>query len=569
MNNLQKLTLEDIRRLAPRESYELGEEYYACEAITYIARRANIILAEVGNRKGENHRVKVTFCEGGIEDISCSCGYDWGGFCKHRVAVLITYVHEAEEIKERRPIEGFANLTEEDIAKVFDILLEYPRLLDQIEDRLFSNSEKEISHSKSKTVRKDREQITRKQIRKFIKSLHYDHPYQNGSQLKKKLLELDKQPRQYLEEDDGKNCLNILLLIIEELQAAYESFEDVEGCVGDYVLSLAAPLAESIFSANFTKKEKEKLLTRLEFLHNALSDYGLEISVTPALLTCKEGWQAQGQFELEGAELDLSDLKLNVLERREKDEDFFNLAHQSQKHLRYALKLLEKKELEKLTTYTKRHFIRPEQVYPLVEKLHQEEYIVKALHLAEWGLSLPGDKYQLGNWMAENNGAKKQLSLKAALDAFRARPTIDGYKTIRKMAGKDWSNLKEHIASVLQQKDDIVLNTEILIAEKKIDKAIEIVENCKFNTKLLRKVAKAAISIRPDWIIRIATPLVEDLIARSQIKYYTKAVEWVSMIQEVFLTTERSHLWEAYFKKLKMRHKNKRSLLDKLEELSE
>jgi len=33
----------------------------------------------------------------------CTCHYDWGGYCKHIVAVLLTFIRDRAEIADRPP----------------------------------------------------------------------------------------------------------------------------------------------------------------------------------------------------------------------------------------------------------------------------------------------------------------------------------------------------------------------------------------------------------------------------------------------------------------------------------
>jgi len=42
------------------------------------------------------YQVRITFDQKGIIDAECSCPYDWGGFCKHIVAVLLAAIRGAE-----------------------------------------------------------------------------------------------------------------------------------------------------------------------------------------------------------------------------------------------------------------------------------------------------------------------------------------------------------------------------------------------------------------------------------------------------------------------------------------
>ncbi len=52
----------------------------------------------------EPYRVTVELTPTGIADADCSCLYDWGGDCKHIVALLLTYVHEPDAILSLEPV---------------------------------------------------------------------------------------------------------------------------------------------------------------------------------------------------------------------------------------------------------------------------------------------------------------------------------------------------------------------------------------------------------------------------------------------------------------------------------
>lgn len=44
----------------------------------------------------EPYEVKVMLGENEVLSAECTCPYDWGGACKHVVALLLTYIHQPE-----------------------------------------------------------------------------------------------------------------------------------------------------------------------------------------------------------------------------------------------------------------------------------------------------------------------------------------------------------------------------------------------------------------------------------------------------------------------------------------
>lgn len=95
------ITEATIRSLATPESFSRGEQYYRPGMVSDIERRGDVLRAEVEGSSYTPYRVTIELDESGIISTDCTCPYDWGGCCKHIVAVLLTYVCEREEIAEQ------------------------------------------------------------------------------------------------------------------------------------------------------------------------------------------------------------------------------------------------------------------------------------------------------------------------------------------------------------------------------------------------------------------------------------------------------------------------------------
>jgi uncharacterized Zn finger protein len=51
------------------------------------------------------YRVSAQLRPGGLVTAHCTCPYDWGGICKHIVALLLAWAHAPEEFKETAPVD--------------------------------------------------------------------------------------------------------------------------------------------------------------------------------------------------------------------------------------------------------------------------------------------------------------------------------------------------------------------------------------------------------------------------------------------------------------------------------
>ena len=62
------------------------------------------LTAECEGSSAPSYRLRVELDDGGIRSAVCACPYDWGGYCKHIVALLLTYIHKPEEFTEQKSL---------------------------------------------------------------------------------------------------------------------------------------------------------------------------------------------------------------------------------------------------------------------------------------------------------------------------------------------------------------------------------------------------------------------------------------------------------------------------------
>ena len=101
---LPQLTEAHIRELTSGKSFERGEAYYRDGAVLEPVRQARDLRAQCEGSDYEPYQVSATLAEGGITETSCTCPYDYGGICKHVVALLLTYVHEPQAFRSIPPL---------------------------------------------------------------------------------------------------------------------------------------------------------------------------------------------------------------------------------------------------------------------------------------------------------------------------------------------------------------------------------------------------------------------------------------------------------------------------------
>jgi uncharacterized Zn finger protein len=100
----ERISKETIRALATSESFARGRSYLDDGAVSDLRRRGDRLTAEVEGSEFEPYRVSIRLHGDGVADAYCTCPYDWGGYCKHIVAVLLKLADAKTKIIERKPL---------------------------------------------------------------------------------------------------------------------------------------------------------------------------------------------------------------------------------------------------------------------------------------------------------------------------------------------------------------------------------------------------------------------------------------------------------------------------------
>lgn len=132
---LPRLTEAHIRNLASGPSFERGQTYYRDGAVLEPVRHAMELRAQCEGSDYEPYQVGATFSKNGIAETSCTCPYDYGGICKHIVALLLTYVHQPQAFRFIPPLAALLAGRSQDelIALIGEMIKREPELLSLVE----------------------------------------------------------------------------------------------------------------------------------------------------------------------------------------------------------------------------------------------------------------------------------------------------------------------------------------------------------------------------------------------------------------------------------------------------
>ncbi len=125
------MTEDDIRSGTTTQSFARGKSYYDKGAVSGTIRRGNELEGQVQGSQFQPYRIHVVLLDQtDVISATCTCPYNWGGYCKHIVAVLLAYVHQPESFVERPPLpEMLMERSKEQLVDLIrQMILRYPDL---------------------------------------------------------------------------------------------------------------------------------------------------------------------------------------------------------------------------------------------------------------------------------------------------------------------------------------------------------------------------------------------------------------------------------------------------------
>ena len=136
MTNLPRINEDVIRGKVTASSYDRGVDYYQSGTVESATLRGSQLFAEVQGSEWDPYQVGITFT-GADFTASCTCPYDWGGYCKHVVAALLTVSDDNSPIPVavKPPVADLlAGLDADELRALVHVLVEAaPSLLDVVD----------------------------------------------------------------------------------------------------------------------------------------------------------------------------------------------------------------------------------------------------------------------------------------------------------------------------------------------------------------------------------------------------------------------------------------------------
>lgn len=582
--NLSEAT---IRHHTIAQLFERGQAYYRSGSVYALVQRGDALSARVEGSEAEPYRINICFDQGGVTHADCTCPYNYEGWCKHIVATLLTCLHQPDLVEERPALAAMlALLNREQLQTIVQNLADdEPEWIEAIEDQitLLTLSTPVLSQKVTRRTAVDPKPLER-QVERILD--RYSGQWNDEPALDE-IRNLMQKADAFLEQGDGGNALISLGAIVRAYVQDWMNLDGSNGESGAFFEELDAALSEAILSAELPDRDYQQWQRDLQHWQKEVDEYGVD-SFAMSLTALEQGWEypplqrvLQGEITERGAweddapdfADDLACIRLKILERQGKHQEFLYFAQAEGQTDRYLQMLAKLGRMEEAIAEAQQQMSTAEQALTLAQALRAQGELEQALSIASQGLALGGNsKYQLAVWtseLAEGMG-RQETALQARVTAFKTAPSLSDYLKARELAGDQWQSLRQALLTNLRDASDtlhVEATIAILLHEGLIDAAIAIADQLSsYQSAIIHPVMDAAVAHRLEWVIENARRRAESIMNEGKAQYYYYAVNWLRKVRAAYLQLGQQQEWQRYRTELIRTHTRKRKLVSMLQQ---
>lgn len=619
------LTEADIEAQTDGGSYSRGRTYFRQGRIHETVLRDDTIEALCQGSDYAPYRVRATLLSRGESgenprDFSCTCPR--GGFCKHIVALLLTWIDDPDRFEVRRPLADQLGerSREELIAMIRQMVARYPDL-ERIVDMPMPVPPGKAGSGSSTTVTIDAKAI-RKQVRSMLSGFDYHewdawewgHAYGAFPELRQ-TLELGQS---YADVGQWANAQVVFSALAEEVGDVLVEYGDNEGGELSGIVIDADEGLAACLDAQEQLAEDERLSSeaREELIHAIyeiwrrdifdiggidLSQHGVDSvirNVTDDERTMVEAWlrgeQADGWSQ--GARTGfLVDLRETA---GASDEELLALFREAELWDEVVSMLLSMDRVDEAVATATRHIRMPHSLIAFANALiaRGSEHINRAIALVDdraWeieGQNVAHDA-MLQDWLVAQYSAhgRSGEALKLAEQRFRREPTLRHYRAVRDAAHLSgqprgiWRDLRPKLLDHLRESEAWSDLVEIYLEDGSVAAALDAFDNVTrqreqrmqgmwvpmawgYGDQELR-LAQAAETDFPDWAVSVYRRKAEEQIGRRQRSSYQVAAGHLARVKETLERHGRADEWKGLITEVRTTHKTLRALREELDNL--
>lgn len=578
------LTQRQIQSRAFGKTFDRGETLYTNGAISRTVRRGDEINARCQGSYPQPYRVWATILAGEIAATSCDCEYDWGGDCKHIVALLLTFLYEPERFQERETLrDALMSRQKEDLLDIIEeMILLHPELVDIVEDATTDRSSNQLLDLQS--IRRELKQSL------AFTGEWMDHVAEN------KVYELTRRGSRLALRGDYARAIAIYCAILEECNA-HDYPTDDEGQYVDAVNNTVAHLKDAISRFDFADDEdlrQQALDTLVDTLIWDIEfggiDYGyeaeeliLEIAQSADITRIRghvgliaDRHRAEKRSSNWGAEAYENILmKLDRIDSIDPEETLKRL-QAKELHYLYASKSLDLRRYEQAVGIIGEKMKKPHELIRGLDLLRSHDQAQTAIQLAEGALGSEYDnriiEWLIGFYQQQED---RETEFRWQLERMRTDAHIDHYIGLRGVSESldNWQTIRPQIIVELEKKQAYEVLTLVYLHEKHWDLAwvsLDKVSEPQFHHashviyRLDFTVAEASRQVLPAPAIPVYVKYARAEIALRKRKRYGYAAKLLREIRGMYRQMNELESWNQFIDDLRIEFKQLPALQDEL-----
>ena len=249
---IPQLSEQAVRARFDPQSWQRGRQYARDGAIINARRQGATLKASCIGSLPEPYRVEMTFDARGIASAECSCPVGDEGYCKHTVALVLTWLEHPETFVALEDVDTALERREktELIALIKRMLQRHPDL-----DVILGMPEGDAPQAPINPA------IYRRQVATMLAR----EPYEWGNEISIgwNLREMIASGDAFLRQGNYEAATGLYASVAAEIMEQYESFEDEEGSLLHVVGMCAAGLGECLKGERDHANVREEIVEAL------------------------------------------------------------------------------------------------------------------------------------------------------------------------------------------------------------------------------------------------------------------------------------------------------------------
>jgi uncharacterized Zn finger protein len=627
------LSEADIQAYSDEASFQKGYDYYFQHAIVEPTLSESVLRAFYHGSSGSPYRVEVTLLPAGDKSahkvVSAGCSCPRGGFCKHLVALLLTWLHQPERFVVRSRLMGrLSEKSREELLALLEQLVQRQPDIEPMVELLIELPLALPAQEKNRPGRGKERTVDPSTIESQVASAFYNagEGWGAASRVAAELERLCDIGKSFAEAGEWANAQVVYATVAEETVIQYEGLHD-EGQVSWILGKCAAGLVACLNAQSTLPKreqvdaeEREELLTTLFDLWKFGYNYGgIGVDVAGAIAgnaTARERKRVEAWLREEmmpGQDSSSTWHNRSVVDfvvklkqaEHSSDEDVLAEYRNAGLYKELTERLLQLGRANEALGVVQAHLTEPmdvtwfaEQLLKLGEAWREQALAFVETRLTEVKPALQGKSQDFTNaytvdtyrrWLSEKyllyGKAKQALDMELA--RFQANPDNTTYRTVRSAAQaadqpeEVWSGLRPRLIRTLEQQGRWGALVTIYLDEGEVGQALAALAEMERTQRTplygygyraeaapshyQAQVAEAAEESYPDEAIRLYKSVVQRLIDGRGRENYQQATGYLARVRRLYQKQGREPEWQAYMTTLRNSNKSLRALKEELD----